>query len=170
MYARPRTIEEAADAMSAPGALALCGGTDVFPAHAGRPLTRPVVDLSGIAALKGIAETPEGFRFGAATSWSMIAKAALAARLRCAESRGARGGLDPDPEPRLDRRQSLQRLARGRWRAAASGARCQRRTCLADGRRVLALSAFITGYRKTALRQGEIVTAVIVPKPAASAR
>ena len=38
-----------------------------------------------------------------------------------------------------------------------------------DQRRILPLSAFITGYRRTALRDGEIVTAVIVPKPAASA-
>ena len=43
----------------------------------GGALTRPVVDLSGIAELKGIAETADGFRFGAATSWSMIARADL---------------------------------------------------------------------------------------------
>ena len=120
VYARPRTIEEAALAMAAPGALALCGGTDVYPAHVGRPLTRPLVDLSGIAALRGIAETAEGFRFGAATSWSMIAKAALPPAFDGLQGRRARGGLDPDPEPRHHRRQSLQRLARGRWRAAAA--------------------------------------------------
>ena len=65
--------------MQAPGALALCGGTDVFPAHAGKPLARPIVDLSGVEGLRGISETEQGFRFGAATTWSMIAKAALPA-------------------------------------------------------------------------------------------
>ena len=77
MYARPRTIEEATLAMSANGALAIAGGTDVYPAHAGRAITRPLVDLSGVAALRGITEAAEGFRFGAATSWSMIARAEL---------------------------------------------------------------------------------------------
>ncbi len=40
----------------------------------------------------------------------------------------------------------------------------------ASGIRVLPLSSFITGYRSTALRAGELVSAIIVPKPAASAR
>jgi CO/xanthine dehydrogenase FAD-binding subunit len=37
-------------------------------------------------------------------------------------------------------------------------------------RRELPLSAFITGYRRTALGPGQIVTAVIVPKPSQHAR
>ncbi len=170
MYARPRSIEEAAEAMSAPGALALCGGTDVFPAHAGRALARPVVDLSGIAALKGIAETPEGFRFGAATSWSMIAKADLPPAFDALKSaarevgsiqiqnRGSIGGNLCNASPAADGVPPLLALD-------ASVELASR-----NGRRVLALSSFITGYRRTALRQGEIVTAVIVPKPSANAR
>ena len=77
VYARPSTIEEAARAMSVPGALALCGGTDVYPAHVGRSFTRPLVDLSGVAGLRCIEETPQAFRFGATTTWSMIAGASL---------------------------------------------------------------------------------------------
>jgi CO/xanthine dehydrogenase FAD-binding subunit len=155
--------------MSAPGALALCGGTDVFPAHAGRALTRPVVDLSGIADLKGIAETTDAFRFGAATSWSMIAQATLPPAFDALKStarevgsiqiqnRGSIGGNLCNASPAADGVPPLLALDASVELASRAG------------RRVLALSSFITGYRRTALRQGEIVTAIIVPKPAASA-
>jgi CO/xanthine dehydrogenase FAD-binding subunit len=152
--------------MSTPGALALCGGTDVFPAHVGRPLARPVVDLSGIPGLKGIEETPESFRFGAATSWSMIARADLPAAfdgLKAAarevgsiqiQNRGTIGGNLCNASPAADGVPPLLSLDASVEIAGQTG------------RRVLALSSFITGYRSTALREGEIVTAVIVPKPA----
>jgi len=169
VYARPRSIEEAAIAMSAPGALAMCGGTDVFPAHAGRPLARPIVDLSGIDGLKGITETPHAFRFGAATSWSAIARAGLPPAfdgLKAAarevgsiqiQNRGTIGGNLCNASPAADGVPPLLCLDASVELASK------------DQRRVLPLSAFITGYRRTALRDGEIVTAVIVPKPAASA-
>lgn len=169
VYARPRSIEEAALAMASPGALALCGGTDVYPAHAGKPLTRPVVDLSGIAELKGIAETAEGFRFGAATTWSMIVNATLPPAfdgLKAAagevgslqiQNRGSIGGNLCNASPAADGVPPLLALD-ARVELASQ-----------QGWRVLSLSDFITGYRRTALGQGEIVTAVIVPKPAARA-
>jgi CO/xanthine dehydrogenase FAD-binding subunit len=156
--------------MALPGALALCGGTDVYPAHAGKPLNRPVVDLSGIAALKGITETAEGFRFGAATTWSMIVRAELppafdalkqAAREVGSiqiQNRGSIGGNLCNASPAADGVPPLLALD------------AQVEIATAEGRRVLALSDFITGYRSTALRAGEIVAAVIVPKPAAQAR
>jgi CO/xanthine dehydrogenase FAD-binding subunit len=156
--------------MASPGALALCGGTDVYPAHAGRTLVRPVVDLSGIAELKGIRETAEGFRFGAATTWSMIVRAELPPAfdgLKAAarevgsiqiQNRGSIGGNLCNASPAADGVPPLLALD------------AQVELASADGRRVLALSDFITGYRSTALRKGEIVTAVIVPKPAAQAR
>ncbi len=149
--------------MALPGALALCGGTDVYPAHAGKPLNRPVVDLSGIAALKGITETAEGFRFGAATTWSMIVRAELppafdalkqAAREVGSiqiQNRGSIGGNLCNASPAADGVPPLLALD------------AQVEIAAAEGRRVLALSDFITGYRSTALRAGEIVAAVIVP-------
>jgi CO/xanthine dehydrogenase FAD-binding subunit len=169
LYARPRTIQEAAEAMSVPDALALCGGTDVFPAHVGRPVSRPVVDLSGIAELQGITETAEGFRFGAATSWSVIARASLPPAfdaLKAAarevgsvqiQNRGTIGGNLCNASPAADGVPPLLALD-----ASIELAAC-------DGRRVLPLSSFITGYRRTALREGEIVTAIRVPRPSPAA-
>lgn len=151
--------------MTTPGALALCGGTDVYPAHVGRPLNRPLVDLSGISALRGIAETEQAFRLGAATSWSMIAKAALPPAfdaLKAAarevgsiqiQNRGTIGGNLCNASPAADGVPPLLCLDARVELASRSG------------RRVLPLAEFITGYRKTALREGEFVTAIIVPRP-----
>ena len=169
MYARPRTIAEAAAAMQAPGALALCGGTDVFPAHAGKPLARPIVDLSRVEGLRGISETAEGFRFGAATSWSMIAKAALPPAfdgLKAAarevgsvqiQNRGSIGGNLCNASPAADGVPPLLALDASVELASEAGLR------------VLPLSQFITGYRRTALLPGEIASAVFVPRPGRNA-
>ena len=166
MYLRPKTIEEAAAAMTSAGALALAGGTDVFPAHAGKALDRPIVDLSTVAGLRGIAETEAGFRFGAATTWSDIAKASLPPAfeaLKAAarevgsiqiQNRGTIAGNLCNASPAADGVPPLLALD-AVVEVASQG-----------GRRVLPLASFITGYRKTALAAGEIVSAVIVPKPA----
>lgn len=170
MYARPRTIEEATLAMSSAGALAVAGGTDVYPAHAGRAITRPLVDLSGIAALRSITETADAYRFGAATTWSIIAKADLPPAfdsLKAAarevgsiqiQNRGTIAGNLCNASPAADGVPPLLALDARIEIAAPSG------------RRVLSLAEFITGYRRTALEPGEIVSAVLVPKPAAGAR
>ncbi len=170
MYARPRTIEEAAQAMAAADALAVCGGTDVYPAHAGKPLSRPVIDLSGVPGLRGVSEAGGWVRFGAAATWSDIAKSDLPPAfdgLKAAarevgsiqiQNRGTIGGNLCNASPAADGVPPLLSLdARVELASAA-------------GTRVLPLSSFITGYRRTALDKGEIATAVLVPRPAAKAR
>ncbi len=170
MYARPTTIEEAAKAMAAANALAVCGGTDVYPAHAGKPLTRPLVDLSGIAGLRGISAADGFIRFGAATTWTDIIRAELPPAfdgLKAAarevgsiqiQNRGTIAGNLCNASPAADGVPPLLTLDASVELASASG------------RRVLPLSAFITGYRRTALQPGEIVTAVLTPAPSPRAR
>jgi CO/xanthine dehydrogenase FAD-binding subunit len=163
---RPRTIEEAAVAMATDGALALAGGTDVFPAHAGKALERPIIDLSRVAGLRGITETADGFRFGAATTWSDIVRASLPPAFDALKSaardvgsiqiqnRGTIAGNLCNASPAADGVPPLLAVDAS-VEIASPGAR-----------RVLPIHEFITGYRKTALKPGEIVTAVIVPRPA----
>lgn len=170
MYARPRTIEEATRAMAAEGALAVSGGTDVYPAHVGRPLARPMVDLSRVEGLRGIVETADGFRFGAATTWTDIVQAALPPAfdgLKAAarevgsiqiQNRGTIAGNLCNASPAADGVPPLLSLDASVEIAAP------------QGRRVLPLASFITGYRKTALAPGEIVTAILVPGPSPAAR
>lgn len=170
MYARPTTIEEATRAMAAEGALAVSGGTDVYPAHVGKPLSRPLVDLSRVAGLRGITEAGEHIRFGAATTWTDILRAPLPAAfdgLKAAaaevgsiqiQNRGTIAGNLCNASPAADGVPPLLSLDASVEVASATG------------RRVLPLSSFITGYRRTALRPGEIVTAVLVPRPSPAAR
>ena len=170
MYARPRTIEEATRAMAAEGAMAVSGGTDVYPAHVGKPLSRPLVDLSGVDGLRGITEGDGGIRFGAATTWTDIVRAPLppafeglkeAAREVGSiqiQNRGTIAGNLCNASPAADGVPPLLSL----------DARVEVSSCA--GRRILPLADFITGYRRTALGPGEIVTAVIVPRPSPAAR
>lgn len=169
MYAQPRTIEEATRAMTADGAVALGGGTDLYPAHVGRPLLRPLVDLSRVAGLRGITATAQGIRIGAATTWADIIRAPLPAAfdgLKAAarevgsvqiQNRGTIAGNLCNASPAADGVPPLLCLDASVELASA------------EARRVLPLSAFITGYRRTALAPGEIVTAVLVPQPSPSA-
>lgn len=156
--------------MAADGALAVSGGTDVYPAHVGKRLTRPLVDLSRVEGLRGITETAEAIRFGAATTWTDIVRTPLAPAfdgLKAAarevgsiqiQNRGTIAGNLCNASPAADGMPPLLSLDA-----------CVEIAALAGGR-VLPLADFITGYRRTALEPGEIVTAVIVPRPAPAAR
>jgi len=170
VYARPTTIEDATRAMSAEGALAVSGGTDIYPAHVGKPLARPLVDLSRVEGLRGIWQTSDGIRLGAATTWTDILRATLPPAfdgLKAAarevgsvqiQNRGTIAGNLCNASPAADGVPPLLSLDASVEIAAPAG------------RRVLPLGQFITGYRRTALRPGEIVTAITVPRPAAAAR
>ena len=79
-YVRPATLGEALDALADGGdrRLVVCGGTDVYPAHATRPIDRPVLDISRVDGLRGIRPLADGgWRVGATTTWTDVAEATL---------------------------------------------------------------------------------------------
>ncbi|MFN4018092.1 MAG: FAD binding domain-containing protein [Reyranella sp.] len=163
-YLRPRGLEEALQALSRPLTV-LAGGTDFYPARVGRAVTEDVLDITGIAALRGISETSAGWRLGATTSWSELVEADLppmfdglkqAAREvggRQIQNSGTIAGNVCNASPAADGVPAL--LALDSEVELASG----------DGRRRVPISAFITGVRKTELRPGELVVALHVPRP-----
>jgi len=55
-YVRPATLAEALDALVDGGEprLVVCGGTDVYPAHATRPIDSAMLDISRVEGLRGI--------------------------------------------------------------------------------------------------------------------
>ena len=75
-YLRPRGLEEALQALTRPFTV-LAGGTDFYPARVGRAVTEDVLDIAGIAALRGISGTSAGWRLGATTTWSELVEADL---------------------------------------------------------------------------------------------
>jgi CO/xanthine dehydrogenase FAD-binding subunit len=149
----------------------IAGGTDVYPVQATRsawlmPAEEQLLDISDLAELHGIARA-DGYRIGALTTWSDIIEAALppafdglkAAALQVGgqqiQNRGTIGGNLCNASPAADGAPPLLALD------------AQVELSSAAGVRRMALSDFIAGNRRTGLRRGELLTAVIVPEPPA---
>jgi CO/xanthine dehydrogenase FAD-binding subunit len=168
-YLVPADLAEAAR-MKAGGAIVLAGGTDVYPAHVGRPFEGPVVDIGGLEELRGIAETPDGFRIGALTRWADVVAADLPSGfdgLRAAarevgsvqvQAAGTIGGNLCNASPAADGVPPLLTLDASVELASA------------EGTRVLPLGAFLTGYRQTTLAPDELLAAVLIPHEASGSR
>lgn len=168
-YLRPRGLEEALQALTRPLTV-LAGGTDFYPARVGRSIAEDILDIAGIATLRGISETEAGWRLGATTSWSELIEAPLpplfdglkqAAREvggRQIQNGGTIAGNICNASPAADGVPPLLALD-----AEVELAR-------RDGTRRLPLAAFITGVRTTARRPDELVVALHVPRPHAGAR
>ncbi|MBL8909047.1 MAG: FAD binding domain-containing protein [Rhizobiales bacterium] len=169
-YERPPELAEALEFLSGGSFAILAGGTDFYPARATRPVSEDVLDLTGIAALKGIRETPDHWRIGALTTWSELIAAPLPAlfdgyKLAAREVGGRQiqntgtlaGNLcnaspAADGTPNLVALDALVELASPR------------------GTRLMPVGDFVTGNRKTARGADEIVTALLVPKRKGDAR
>lgn len=168
-YLRPRGLEEALQALTRPFTV-LAGGTDFYPARVGRSVTEDILDIAGIAALRGISETSGGWRLGATTTWSELVETPLpplfdglkqAAREvggRQIQNAGTIAGNICNASPAADGVPAL--LALDAVVEIASRA----------GLRRLPLAGFITGVRQTALQPGELVVALHVPRPRHEAR
>jgi CO/xanthine dehydrogenase FAD-binding subunit len=162
-YVRAHSLEEALEHLARMPARILAGGTDVYPALVDRPLREPILDLTGVAALRGISRQADGFRIGALTTWSDVIRADLPAwfaglKLAAREVGGVQiqnagtvAGNICNASPAADGTVAL--LALGS-QVEVQGGRGIRRMGLAD---------FVLGPRRTALEPDEIVTAVHVP-------
>jgi len=169
-YLRPDTLEEALDALQRRPLTLLAGGTDHYPARVGQPLDEDLLDLTGIAGLRGIEDRGDRWRIGALTTWAEAIRAPLPAcfqGLKAAarevggaqiQNAGTIAGNLCNASPAADGAPNLLALAAEVEIAAPGG--CRR----------LAVADFVTGNRRTALEAGEIVTAILVPKLPAGAR
>jgi len=161
-FHRPETVENALSLLADGTVSLLAGGTDFFPARMGRTAQEPVLDLTRIAALKGISKTGDRWRIGATTTWSQIRDADLPARFRALQQAAAEVGSVQiqnagtiagnicNASPAADGVPPLLTL-NATVEIAGPG-----------GIRTVPLPDFITGVRKTALLPGEIVTAVLM--------
>ncbi len=164
MYLRPRTLNEAVDALGEPGAQVLAGGTDFYPALGERWISTPVVDITAVREIKGIAREKDYFRIGGGTTWTKVLQTPLPQcfdALKSAareigsvqiQNRGTVAGNLCNASPAADSVPPLLALDAEVELASSSGTR---RVPLAE---------FIVGNRKTLRAAGEILTAVIVPR------
>ena len=132
---------------SAPTRCPLQGGTDVMVAiNFDRARPRAVLNLNEVAELRGWSRDNGSLRLGAGLTYTEAMTGELARAAARARRGVAHGGLAADPQPRHDRRQSRDGLARRRRAAAARSSRAPRssaRRCAASRR--VPLGEFVTG-------------------------
>ena len=166
-YLRPTSVDAALRALAGANLTIIAGGTDFYPARVGRPVVEDILDLGAVAGLGGIEERPDGWRIGAATTWSELIAADLPAlfdglKLAAREvggvqiqNAGTLAGNLCNASPAADGVPPLLSLDASVELASRAGVE---RMALAD---------FIQGNRRTARRADQLMTAIVVPKPAA---
>ena len=169
-FERPRSVAEAASLLAAGDWALLAGGTDLYPAHVGRKIARPVLDLSRVEGLRGIRRTESGWTIGATTTWSDVIRAdlpplfdALKAAAREVggvqiQNAGTVAGNVCNASPAADGMPALLALDAEVELQSAAGARR------------LPLAQFVLGSRRTARRPDELVSALHMPARGAGAR
>jgi CO/xanthine dehydrogenase FAD-binding subunit len=160
------TLDELLDKLATcPDTRILAGGTDLLVQKQARVLPGgPCIDVSRIGELKHIERLAEGWRIGAAASYSqlladsalctdhpMLATAARATGGWAIRNMGTLGGNIANASPAAD---SVPALL-----CYDAELELRRR----DGIRRLPLVDFHLAYRKTALQPGECITAILLP-------
>jgi CO/xanthine dehydrogenase FAD-binding subunit len=170
VYHRPVDLDQALEALCAHRPVPIAGGTDFYPARVGRALDSEVLDLSRIEGMRGLSGHAEGWRIGALTTWSDLARADLPEALRAlrqaalevgglqVQNRGTVGGNLCNASPAADGVPVLLALD-------ASVELASRR-----GTRRLPLAEFVLGPRRTALAPDELLVAIHLPAPVGTGR
>lgn len=168
-YLRPTNLDEALQALARPWTV-LAGGTDFYPARVGRAIDENVLDIGGIADLRGITAGLDGWRLGATTTWSELLDTELpplfdglkqAAREvggRQIQNAGTIAGNLCNASPAADGVPPLLALDAAVELAGRAGTRR------------LPLVSFIIGNRRTVLAPGELLVAIHVSAPARDTR
>ncbi|MAS44999.1 MAG: carbon monoxide dehydrogenase [Rhodobacteraceae bacterium] len=166
-YLRPASLAEAMEAMKGEDAQAISGGQTLIPTLKARLASPSVlVDLSGLAELKGMSREGDKLAIGAATRHADVAGseavrsaipalAALAGNIGdpAVRNRGTVGGSLANNDP----------AACYPSAALALGA-----TIHTSAGRAIAADDFFLGMFETALEEGELVTRVDFPIPTAA--
>lgn len=166
-YAKPTTVDEALALLGEDRWRILAGGTDFYPAQGAKPFRDNVLDINGLTALRGVAETNHHWRIGARTTWTDIVRHPLPAAFDALKAAAREVGSVQI--------QNVASVAGNLCNAspAADGvpalmvleAEVELRSAKAI--RHFPLGDFILGNRRTALQPGEMVTAIRVPKRSA---
>lgn len=173
-YRRVRSIAEAlaARADASADAMLIAGGQSLGPMLNLR-LVRPalLVDISAVDALTAIDESAASVRIGASVTHARIedgagaidglqplARAARGIAYRAIRNRGTIGGSLAHADPAAD------------WPLVLSAWGAEVELASASGTRRVAADSFLHGAYATALRDGEMVAAVHVPRLSRSAR
>lgn len=164
----PETLEEALRIRKETGATILAGGSDLMVSNSmGAGITPAfrgdVMIITGLKELKGITETADAVEIGALTTSAEIAESPIAPELlKDAASRmgaialrnsATIGGNIANASPKGDMPQPLILM----------DAEVVLKSL--DGERRVLVDDFIIAHKKTELRDDEIITGIVIPKP-----
>jgi CO/xanthine dehydrogenase FAD-binding subunit len=164
-YLRPADLDAALVALGSGPRTVLAGGTDIYPARIGRPIDDDILDLTALPGMRAITLADGSWRIPALATWTDVVRhdlppafAGLKAAARAIggvqiQNRGTVAGNLCNASPAADGLPNLMAL----------DARVELTS--ASGRRALPVEAFVLGNRRTARRDDELVTAVLVPDP-----
>lgn len=163
-YAKPRTLDEALALLGEARWRILAGGTDFYPALGNKPLSENVLDINGLAELRGTSETASHLVIGARTTWTDIIRHPLPPAFDALKQAAREVGSAQI--------QNVASIAGNLCNAspAADGTPAllvldaEVELTSLGGRRVLPMQSFVLGNRKTAIEPGEIVTEVRIPR------
>ncbi len=168
-YTVATSLAEALTTLNVSGGQVIAGGTDVFPSMApGHPPHR-ALDITRIEGLRGIRRVDDGWRIGAATTWTDVVRAdlppafdalkqaALQVGSAQIQNRATLAGNICNASPAADGVPPLLALDA---HVEVSGL---------EGARTMPLRQFVQGVRKTALKDGELVSALHIPSVAGDA-
>ncbi len=169
-FERPGSIGEATRLLAGGPWAVLAGGTDLYPAHVGRPLAASLLDISAIAGLRGVGRDALGWSIGATTTWSDLLGAdlpplfdALKAAAReiggvQIQNMGTVAGNLCNASPAADGTPVLIALG------ASAVLRSER------GEREVPVEQFVLGNRRTVRAADELLVAIRVPARGPRAR
>jgi xanthine dehydrogenase small subunit len=164
-FSRPVTVEECVAILADPAARLIAGGTDVgVESNLRYSRWDHLVSLEAIAELREFTEAPDSIRIGAALPLTDIAA-------RWSDAPEAfREWLPLFASPTIRNRATLggnlataSPIGDGAPMLVALDATLH--VAGARGRRTVPLASFFTGYRRTVLEPGELLTAIELPKP-----
>ena len=165
-YLRPGVLGEALEALDRGTLTILAGGTDFYPARVARFLDEDVMDVTGLQGMGEIEESADHFHLGCLVTWSDLCEASLPAwfdglKLAAREV----GGLQiQNAGTIVGNICNASPAADGVPCLMAMDARIE--LVSAGGRRVVLLTEYIAGNRRTVRHSNELVTGIVVPKPA----
>jgi CO/xanthine dehydrogenase FAD-binding subunit len=169
-YLRPTSLDEALAALAERPWTMLAGGTDVYPAHIGRPIRDDILDVTALPGLRAITSVDGVVRIPALATWTDLVRhhlppafdglksAARAIGGVQIQHRGTIAGNLCNASPAADGLPNLMALD-ARVELTSAG-----------GRREMPVGEFVIGNRRTARGPDELVTAVLVPLPRDGAR
>lgn len=170
-YFSASSMHDALGALQQDSVSIIAGGTDWFPAVGDGPTPKNILDITRVAEFQGISRQQDGWRLGAATTWSDVIAADLPPRFDALKAAAQQVGSVQI--------QNVGTLAGNICNASPAADGVPPLLCLdamveivsKTGARTVGLADFITGVRKTALGAGELVSALTIaerPGPARS--